>query len=226
MAMDNSGTPPRTAPGRSPDDLTGAARLGHRAEPARSTPCRWTSWPHPPCCPDGPEHTWSLTWLSTGRRWHGSSTTWAAVNRWRCTSPTSNATPRSTSSPRRTRRRCGTGCCAATTAVTRRGRRCWSETTGRAGLAGCPVVRPGRPRPSCATRRREVEIHHADLGAAYTRADWPDDFVVELLDVVSVDRADAGPLRLRATDLGRDWIVGERGRPDRGGHGARTSAGG
>ena len=64
-----------------------------------------------------------------------------------------------------------------------------------------------------ATRRREVEIHHVDLGAAYTHHDWPDDFVAELLDVVSIDRADAGPFRLRATDLGRDWTVGSESGP-------------
>jgi maleylpyruvate isomerase len=64
-----------------------------------------------------------------------------------------------------------------------------------------------------ATRRREVEIHHVDLGTSYTQRDWPDDFVAELLDVVSVDRAGEGPLRLRATDLGRDWAVGSYGGP-------------
>lgn len=62
-----------------------------------------------------------------------------------------------------------------------------------------------------ATRRREVEIHHVDLGAAYTHRDWPDDFVAELLDVVSADRASAGPFGLRATDLGREWTVGGEG---------------
>jgi maleylpyruvate isomerase len=62
-----------------------------------------------------------------------------------------------------------------------------------------------------ATRRREVEIHHVDLGAPYTHHDWPRDFVAELLDVVSVDQAGAGPFRLRATDLGRDWAVGGDG---------------
>ena len=73
---------------------------------------------------------------------------------------------------------------------------------------------PGWPAVTIvATRRREVEIHHADLGASYTHHDWPDDFVAELLDVVSVDRADAGPFRLRATDLGRDWAVGGDGGP-------------
>ena len=63
------------------------------------------------------------------------------------------------------------------------------------------------------TRRREVEIHHADLGTSYTRADWPEDFAAELLDVATVDQADAGPFQVRATDLGRDWAVGGDGGP-------------
>jgi maleylpyruvate isomerase len=63
------------------------------------------------------------------------------------------------------------------------------------------------------TRRREVEVHHADLGTSYTRADWPRDFVADLLDVVVVDHADAGPFQIRATDLGRDWSVGGDGGP-------------
>ncbi len=64
-----------------------------------------------------------------------------------------------------------------------------------------------------ATRRREVEVHHADLDAAYTAEDWPTDFVVELLDVVSVDQAPSGPFAVRATDLGRTWQVGGEGGP-------------
>jgi maleylpyruvate isomerase len=59
------------------------------------------------------------------------------------------------------------------------------------------------------TRRRELEIHHADLAASYTRRDWPRDFVAELLDAATVDQAPAGPFRVRATDLGRDWFVGD-----------------
>ena len=69
---------------------------------------------------------------------------------------------------------------------------------------------PGGPQWPVATivptRRREVEIHHVDLGASYTRADWPDDFLRELLSAVSVDHA--GPFLVRATDLGQDWAVG------------------
>ena len=61
------------------------------------------------------------------------------------------------------------------------------------------------------TRRREVEIHHVDLGTTYTRADWLEDFVIELLDAVTVDQADAGPFQVRATDVGRDWAVGGDG---------------
>lgn len=71
-----------------------------------------------------------------------------------------------------------------------------------------------------ATRRRELEIHHADLGASYTHEQWPADFVAELLDVVSVDRAGSGPFQLRATDLGRDWSVGGEGGPTVEGRGA------
>jgi maleylpyruvate isomerase len=70
------------------------------------------------------------------------------------------------------------------------------------------------------TRRRELEIHHVDLGASYTRHEWPDDFVHELLDVVSVDQGVAGPFRIRATDLGRDWTVGGDGGPTVVGSGA------
>ncbi len=70
------------------------------------------------------------------------------------------------------------------------------------------------------TRRREVELHHADLGTAYTPADFPDDFVVELLDAVTVDQADSGPFLVRATDLGREWSVGGDGGPSVMGTGA------
>jgi len=62
-----------------------------------------------------------------------------------------------------------------------------------------------------ATRRRELEIHHVDLGAAYTHRQWPHDFVAELLDVVAVDHGSAGPFTVRANDLGRSWEVGGTG---------------
>jgi maleylpyruvate isomerase len=83
---------------------------------------------------------------------------------------------------------------------------------------------PGTPTWPAATlvetRRRELEIHHADLGASYTHEEWPADFVAELLDVVTVDQGGSGPFQLRATDLGRDWSVGGAGGPTVAGPGA------
>jgi maleylpyruvate isomerase len=61
-----------------------------------------------------------------------------------------------------------------------------------------------------ATRRREVEIHHADLDAGYGHGDWPADFCLDLLDVVTADHAagDSPAFAVRATDAGRTWRVG------------------
>jgi maleylpyruvate isomerase len=61
------------------------------------------------------------------------------------------------------------------------------------------------------TRRREVEIHHADLDAGYSPHDWPGDFVTDLLDVVTADHAassDSPTFTIRATDTSRTWSVG------------------
>lgn len=61
------------------------------------------------------------------------------------------------------------------------------------------------------TRRREVEIHHADLGAGYAHRDWPSDFAVELLDSITVSHAsspDSPAFTVRAGDTGRTWSVG------------------
>jgi len=53
-------------------------------------------------------------------------------------------------------------------------------------------------------RRYEVEIHHADLEAGYSPADWPAEFTTELLDLsVPTSRFTA-----RATDLDRSWSYG------------------
>ena len=59
-------------------------------------------------------------------------------------------------------------------------------------------------------RLQEVEIHHADLAAGYSRADWPDAFVVLLLDGLSEKGGDVS-LHARATDLARTWTFGARG---------------
>jgi maleylpyruvate isomerase len=60
-------------------------------------------------------------------------------------------------------------------------------------------------------RRREVEIHHADLDAGYDHTDWPEDFRIELLDVAAADRAndpDSPGLTVRATDTVQTWDLG------------------
>jgi len=74
---------------------------------------------------------------------------------------------------------------------------------------------PGGPSWSVATipetRRREVEIHHADLDAGYGHADWPEDFRIALLDLVAADRAhdaESPTFTVRATDTVRTWSVG------------------
>jgi maleylpyruvate isomerase len=69
-------------------------------------------------------------------------------------------------------------------------------------------------------RRREIEIHHADLGAVYAQQDWPPDFVAELLDVVCVDQGATGPFTAHAADLDRSWEVGGPGGPTVTGSGA------
>lgn len=62
-----------------------------------------------------------------------------------------------------------------------------------------------------ATRRREVEIHHADIRCEYRHTDWPRDFCVELLDAVTVQQAanpETDTFKVSATDLGMTWQVG------------------
>ena len=74
---------------------------------------------------------------------------------------------------------------------------------------------PGGPRFDAADlpqmRLREVEIHHADLGASYSWSDWGPDFSVLLLDAVA-GRAESGPgLVAVASDLDRTWTIGDGG---------------
>ena len=56
-------------------------------------------------------------------------------------------------------------------------------------------------------RLREVEIHHADLAAGYSHADWRPETVVAFLDRDAAGYDGAGFVA-RATDLGRQWAFG------------------
>ncbi len=60
-------------------------------------------------------------------------------------------------------------------------------------------------------RRQEVEVHHADLGVAYTHASWPPDFSRWLLNRTTTTHADSpetDDFTIRATDLDDTWHVG------------------
>ena len=56
-------------------------------------------------------------------------------------------------------------------------------------------------------RLRELEIHHADLGAGYTADDWPADFRAILLESMT-KRPYPAPFDVRPTDLDRTWHYG------------------
>ena len=57
-------------------------------------------------------------------------------------------------------------------------------------------------------RLREVEIHHADLDAAYSAADWPPEFCTVLIESMTSFR-DGPPFRVLARDLARTWQLGD-----------------
>jgi maleylpyruvate isomerase len=83
-------------------------------------------------------------------------------------------------------------------------------------LAGIRVERTPGGRTFAAAaipgmRLREVEIHHADLGSGYTRASWPVEFGVSLVETL-VSRADTpGSFTAYAVDADREFVRGEGG---------------
>lgn len=64
------------------------------------------------------------------------------------------------------------------------------------------------------SRRTEVEVHHADLGVAYSPADWPEDFVRTLIARVQDDRAEGPPMVLCSTDVEGLWKFGRGAGPE------------
>lgn len=79
--------------------------------------------------------------------------------------------------------------------------------------------RNGPPRPASAilwARRREVEIHHVDLAAEYTPANWSDEFTTHALGEAAKHfcRLGAGPFVLSATSSGARWTVAAPADPD------------
>jgi maleylpyruvate isomerase len=75
---------------------------------------------------------------------------------------------------------------------------------------------PGGPRTFAAgevpgMRLRELEIHHADLGAGYSPADWPDGVAVRVLDAMTVRHVSTRAFSVHPTDVDRTWTFGDGG---------------
>lgn len=91
-----------------------------------------------------------------------------------------------------------------------------------ADLWGTRVERtPGGDRSftaasAVAMRLREVEIHHADLEAGYTRHDWSPEFEGLLLDAMAKRGLARSPFTAAPTDLDGIWQYGEGGPTVRG----------
>jgi len=75
-------------------------------------------------------------------------------------------------------------------------------------VPGGPVFRAGAVP---GMRLREVEIHHADLAAGYSRADWSPAFATLLLDSMTKRASWSQPFRARPTDVDGVWEFGEGG---------------
>ncbi len=82
----------------------------------------------------------------------------------------------------------------------------WSTTIERT-----PGGRTFLAATTVGMRLREVEIHHADLGAGYRHTDWDPEFSALLLDAMAKRGAAAEPFRVAPTDLDRTWAFGEGG---------------
>ena len=64
------------------------------------------------------------------------------------------------------------------------------------------------------SRRIEVEVHHADLGVAYTAHHWPEDFTDLVIGRVQDDRADGPSMVLSSTDTPGLWKFGRGQGPE------------
>ncbi len=60
-------------------------------------------------------------------------------------------------------------------------------------------------------RWREVMIHHADLDAGYTLADWPVEFAEHVIEAMAKRGAATTPFSVRASDTGKTWSFGDGG---------------
>jgi maleylpyruvate isomerase len=87
----------------------------------------------------------------------------------------------------------------------------WTALPDDAGGATFERTTGGPAHPAGATlgmRLREVEIHHADLDAGYSRADWQPRFC-EILLASMTKREWPEPFRVAPTDLDGTWTYGD-----------------
>jgi maleylpyruvate isomerase len=74
----------------------------------------------------------------------------------------------------------------------------------------------GRAAAVMWSRLREVEIHHVDLDAGYTPAQWPDSFTLRLLRGVAQDfggRSNVPAMVIRCPEVGHDVLIAGDGSP-------------
>ena len=60
-------------------------------------------------------------------------------------------------------------------------------------------------------RWRELEIHHADLDAGYSRADWTTAFAEHLLDAMTKRLRPEHAFEVKPLDSSRTWVLGDGG---------------
>jgi maleylpyruvate isomerase len=87
----------------------------------------------------------------------------------------------------------------------------WGETVERT-----PGGRTFTAAAAVAMRLREVEIHHADLDAGYTRHEWPPQFSTLLLDAMAKRGLARSPFTATPTDVDGTWQYGQGGPTVRG----------
>ena len=75
-----------------------------------------------------------------------------------------------------------------------------------------PAGKPGMPTAAAVpwARLREVTVHHVDLGAGHTPADWSDAFALRLLrEIVSGATTEAPPMILRPYGIEHPLTIGD-----------------
>ena len=87
------------------------------------------------------------------------------------------------------------------------------EDAGSTSIERVPGGRTFRALSVPGMRLTEVEIHHADLDAGYTCADWSADFAAMVIGSMGKRDASESPFTVHATDIDRSWTFGDGAGP-------------